>query len=47
MKKLCLLVVLVPFVSSSFPGWTADTVRISHSAISGSQAMLFEVTYVC
>jgi hypothetical protein len=32
MKKLCLLIVLVAFAFSSFPGWAADRVRISHSA---------------
>lgn len=41
MKKLGFLIVLVAFAFSSFPGWAADRVRISHSAISGSQAILF------
>lgn len=41
MKQLRLLVVLVTFVFSAFPGWAADRVRISHSAVSGSQAVLF------
>jgi ABC-type nitrate/sulfonate/bicarbonate transport system substrate-binding protein len=41
MKKLCLPVVFVAFAFSALAGWAADTVRISHSAISGSQAVLF------
>jgi ABC-type nitrate/sulfonate/bicarbonate transport system substrate-binding protein len=33
--------VLVAFALSVVTAWAADTVRISHSAISGSQAVLF------
>jgi hypothetical protein len=41
MKKLGFLIVLVAFAFSFAPGWALDTVRISHSAVSGSQAVLF------
>lgn len=41
MKKLGFLIVLVAFALNVAPGWALDTVRISHSAISGSQAVLF------
>ncbi len=41
MKKLSFLLVLVAFAFSSFTSWAVDRVRISHSAISGSQAILF------
>ena len=41
MKKLSFLIVLAAFAFSFSPGWALDTVRISHSAVSGSQAVLF------
>jgi ABC-type nitrate/sulfonate/bicarbonate transport system substrate-binding protein len=41
MKKPCLLIVLSAFVFYSLPGWTAEILRISHSAIRGRQAVLF------